>query len=163
MATTASGFEPVGAFVGVAHVGIVVDDLEAAMADQPAVEGWSSVLEWDTTVRHADGRVERRPVRFVTARSGPAHVKLIEAAPGSVWAPTGGVQQLHHLTYWVEDLAAATGALLTAGYQVEADGLEDDGSVRFRYLISPLGLRVELGLEQNRAAFDAWAAGGEHA
>lgn len=160
MASTASASE---LFEGVAHVGVVVDDLDAAMADHVAVDGWSSVLEWDTAVRHADGHVERRPVRFVTARTGPAYVKLIEAAPGSVWGPTGGVQQLHHLTYWVEDLAEATDRLVGEGYRIEADGLEDDGSVRFRYLVSPLGLRVELGLGANRAAFESWAAGGEHA
>ena len=40
--------------------------------------------------------------------------------------------------------------------------VEDDGSVRFRYLLSPLGLRVELGLVENEPAFDRWAAGGEH-
>ena len=45
---------------------------------------------------------------------------------------------------------------------VFGDGLEDDGSVRFRYLLSPLGLRVELGLLANKPAFDSWAAGGEH-
>lgn len=158
MATTASGSEALG---GVAHVGIVVDDLEAAMADLPLVGCWSTVLEWETTVRLADGSVERRPVRFVTA-AAPAHVKLIESAPGSIWAPTGGHQQLHHLTYWVNDLEVATAQLHEAGYRTEGDGLEDDGSVRFRYLLSPLGLRVELGLLANKPAFDSWAAGGEH-
>lgn len=161
MATTASGSE---VFVdGVAHVGIVVDDLEAAMAEVPAVGGWSSILEPETTVRLADGSIERRMVRYVTAAGAPAHVKLIESAPGSIWAPTGGVQQLHHLTYWVEDLETATALLHKAGYRTEGDGLEDDGSVRFRYLLSPLGLRVELGLLANKPAFDAWAAGGAHA
>lgn len=161
MATTASGSDVLAG--GVAHVGVVVDDLEAAMADLPLVGAWSSVLEWDTTVRRADGSIERRPVRFVTAVGAPAHLKLIESAPGSVWAPTGGVQQLHHLTYWVADLGAATAQLHAAGYRTEADGLEEDGSVRFRYLVSPLGVRIELGLLANKAAFDSWASGGDHA
>jgi hypothetical protein len=34
--------------------------------------------------------------------------------------------------------------------------------VRFRYLLSPLGLRVELGIFANKPGFDRWAAGGEH-
>jgi hypothetical protein len=161
VATTASSSDALAD--GVAHVGIVVDDLEAAMADLPVVGAWSSVLEWETTVRHSDGSNERRPVRFVTATGAPAHVKLIESAPGSIWAPTGGVQQLHHLTYWVADLEAATAHLHAEGYRTEADGLEDDGCVRFRYLLSPLGLRVELGLLANKSAFDSWAAGGDHA
>jgi Glyoxalase/Bleomycin resistance protein/Dioxygenase superfamily len=163
--TTASGSEPAGGapfLEGVAHIGIVVDDLEQAMAASPMVGSWSSVLEWDTTVRFPDGRIERRPVRFVTAADGPAYVKMIESAPGSVWAPTGGAQQVHHLTYWVDDLEAATSRLVDGGFRVEADGVEPDGRVRFRYLVNGLALRVELGLLANKAAFDSWAAGGEH-
>ncbi|MFC5816197.1 VOC family protein [Nonomuraea harbinensis] len=152
-------------FLGVAHVGIVVDDLEEAVAaTTPVAGGWSDILEWDTVVRFPDGSREQRPVRFVTAASGPAHVKMIESAEGSVWAPTGGVQQLHHLTYWVPDIEEATAGLLATGrYRVEADGLEPDDSVRFRYLLNDLGLRIELGLLANKPGFDSWAAGGEHA
>ncbi|MFD2353658.1 hypothetical protein ACFSTC_36975 [Nonomuraea ferruginea] len=74
------------------------------------------------------------------------------------------MQQLHHLTYWVADIEEATAGLLATGrYRVEADGLEPDDSVRFRYLLNDLGLRIELGLLANKPGFDSWAAGGEHA
>jgi hypothetical protein len=149
-------------FAGIAHIGVVVDDIEAAMARMSTTgTTWSSVLTWDTTVRRADGTLEQRPVRFVTSQQGPAHLKMIESAPGSIWAPTDSGEQMHHLTYWVEDIEVAT-KQVSGTFEVEADGLEPDGSTRFRYLTNRTGLRIELGLQANKAAFDRWAAGGSH-
>ena len=145
----------------VAHLGFVVDDLDATMT-RLGVEWWVSwapVRAVRALVRVADSR-EPEPqghdVRFVTSRQGDPYVKVIEAVPGSVWPPDGG-DRLDHWTFWVTSLRDAVSDLERKGYALEATGLEEDGRPRYAYLRSPQGWRIELGCESNRGEFETWA------
>lgn len=145
----------------VAHLGFVVDDLDATMARLGVEWGlsWAPVRAVRALVRVADSR-EPEPqghdVRFVTSRQGDPYVKLIEAVPGSVWPPDGG-DRLDHWTFWVTSLRDAVSDLERKGYALEATGLEEDGRPRYAYLRSPQGWRIELGCESNRGEFETWA------
>ena len=145
----------------VAHLGFVVDDLDATMARLGVEWGlsWAPVRAVRALVRVADSR-EPEPqghdVRFVTSRQGDPYVKLIEAVPGSVWPPDGG-DRLDHWTFWVTSLRDAVSDLERKGYALEATGLEEEGRPRYAYLRSPQGWRIELGCESNRGEFETWA------
>jgi catechol 2,3-dioxygenase-like lactoylglutathione lyase family enzyme len=139
----------------VGHVGLVVADLQVAMAALGTTGvRWSTVQHPVARLRLADGRLEELQVGYVAQRGGEPRIKLIGGVEGTYFDPTAGV---HHLAHWVDDLDRATHALVDAGHVVEATGEEPDGTARYRYVMGPTGVRVELGLRENRAAFDAWA------
>jgi hypothetical protein len=157
VATTRSGSEL--SLGPVAHIGLVVRDLTAAMETVAATgTRWSSVTTPSVVLQLADGVVERVDVRYVAGRGSEPRIKLIEGPAGSYFGAVPGQAVVHHLAYWVDDLEEMTYHLLERGYNVEATGLEPDGvTPRYRYLLAPGLLRVELGLIANRAEFDAWA------
>lgn len=139
----------------VGHVGLVVADLPAVMGSLARTGvRWSSVQHPVARVRLADGRLEEIEVAYVAQSGGEPRLKLIGGVPGTYFAPVPGV---HHLAHWVDDLDRASAALVAAGYVVDATGEEPDGTARYRYLLGPGGIRVELGLEAHREDFDAWA------
>lgn len=141
----------------VGHVGFIVDDFDAAMAGLAAAgTTWSSVLTPAVALQVADGRREEFTVRYVAAAGAEPRLKIISGVSGSYFAAVPG-NAVHHLSYWVNDLATATARLIEAGFTDEATGLDADGAARYRYLVGPGGIRIELGLESNRAEFDAWA------
>lgn len=146
----------------IAHLGFVVDDLDATMARLGVEWGlsWAPVRAVRALVRVAGSRAPEpqvHDVRFVTSRQGDPYVKLIEAVPGSVWSPDGG-DRLDHWTFWVMDLRNAVLDLEREGYALEATGLEEDGRPRYAYLRSPQAWRIELGCESNRGEFETWAS-----
>jgi catechol 2,3-dioxygenase-like lactoylglutathione lyase family enzyme len=145
----------------VGHVAFVTDDFDGTLAALAAAGvRWSSVTRPVARLEAADGRVGEHPVSYAAAAGGEPRIKVISAASGSVFVPAvagSGVLAVHHLSYWVADIEAATASLLPAGWVVEATGLDTDRSVRYRYLVHALAGRIELGLEANRPEFDAWA------
>jgi catechol 2,3-dioxygenase-like lactoylglutathione lyase family enzyme len=141
----------------VGHVGIVVADLPAAMAAFARTGlRWSTVQRPVARLRLPDGRLQEIEVGYVAQSGGEPRLKLIEGADGTYFQPAPGV---HHVAHWVDDLDRATAVLVAAGHVVEATGEDPDDSVRYRYLLGPAGLRIELGLRANRVGFDAWADG----
>ena len=147
----------------VGHIAYVVDDVRAAMALHAAGgTRWSDVRRPTAVLRLPHGEVIETSVDYVAASGGEPRLKLLSRAPGTVFDGPPG-DHVHHLSYWVDELDAATAGLAAAGWRVEADGLADDGTVGYRYLVSPGGMRIELGLEGNRAAFDEWADGAQRA
>lgn len=143
----------------VAHIGLLVADLSAAMRTLAATGvGWSTVVEPKAILRMPDGRTVRETVRYVAQSGGEPRLKLIAGPAGGYFAPVRAATGVHHLSYWVDELGTATRQLEAAGYRVEATGLETDGvTARYVYLSAPGVVRVELGLRANRAEFDAWA------
>jgi catechol 2,3-dioxygenase-like lactoylglutathione lyase family enzyme len=139
----------------VGHVGIVVADLPAAMVALARTGvRWSAVQHPVARLRLPHGLLQEIEVGYVAQSGGEPRLKLIEGTAGTYFTPAPGV---HHVAYWVDDLDRATAHLVAAGHLVEATGEDPDGSARYRYLLGPAGLRIELGLQANRAAFDAWA------
>ncbi|EYT57139.1 VOC family protein [Microbacterium sp. UCD-TDU] len=146
------------------HVGIVVDDLDRAIerSRNDMDLAWTSVLQRDVTITRG-GREETSPVRWAASCAQAPQWEMIEAATG-IWSTTDtDGEALHHLAYWSDDLEADAASLEAAGYTREAHGTDEEGRIRFVYLISPEGVRIELGATWSKPAWDDWVAGGGYA
>ena len=130
------------------HVGIATRDLDEAMASVGQLFG----LEWaeeqphleTPKMRNADGDVDWVLKRVVHSMGGPMRVELLEGGPGSVWA-TDEVAVLHHVAYWVDDVAATVASLEADGWSLDVTIATDDGRPSmFAYMTKPGNARVEL-------------------
>jgi len=133
------------------HVGLVVDDIDAAAARFSTAAGyrWTKPIEATLSVTMADGDIVV-PFRFVYSIQAP-HLELIQEVPGTIWTTSpGGVA--HHLGYWVDDLGAAAAQLERAGYRLEARPSGDSLST-FAYYTDPAGTRIEI---VDRMLFPDW-------
>lgn len=149
---------------GFFHYGIVVRDFDAALDALGAQLGldWATTVHREFAVAQPNGLVDA-DFRVTYSVTGPPHFEVIEATVGTIWSPSsaGGV---HHLGYWVDDLAGASAALTAAGYTWEATyhNPDVDGPFGFTYHTLPeTGLRVELVDRARQPAFDSWMAGGD--
>lgn len=116
------------------HVGIVVPDLDAAMAEMTALFG----LEW-TPVQERPDRDQVLRVAFSTSQP---RIELIQGNPGGVWSTDGG-PRIDHLAFWT-DTAATREQGLAQGAVEEAGGQAAWGG-KWSYLRLPAtGARVEL-------------------
>jgi hypothetical protein len=136
------------------HVGIVVDDLDAALADLSALLGheWCPKLSVSTPVVLPDGEATLDLV-FAYSKTEP-RVEVIQGLPGTLWVPSAG-SGIHHLGFWSDNVAADAAALTARGYVAEATGVRPDGKAVWAYHRSGSGPRIELvsreiapGLEQ---------------
>jgi len=147
------------------HCGIVVPDLEVAMAQLGAALGvrWATVQQARYTYASPSGLTPTEHRYTYSVGSAP-HVELIEGAPGSIWEPTTQAD-LHHLGYWAEDLAASSAALTAAGSPIMAThGTDLSHPAVFAYHQPPgAGLWIELVDVSLREVFAPWLAGGEMA
>jgi hypothetical protein len=125
------------------HTGIVVADLDPALSRLTELLGlgWGAEVSVAVPVRFPSGEQEV-DIRFRYSTSEP-RLELIEAVPDTLWTPVGE-SGLHHIGCWSDDLAADTGHLLAKGYRVEAEGLDDSGSVAWAYFGTTSGPRIEL-------------------
>lgn len=84
------------------HVGIVVDDLDATLADLTGLFGyeWCPQLHIETPVVLPSGDTTL-DLRFTYSSTVP-RLEVIQSIPGSLWvpAPSSGV---HHVGYWSDD------------------------------------------------------------
>jgi len=141
------------------HLGIVVDDLDAGLAELSALFGyeWCPQIAVQTPVVLPETDI-MLDLRFTYSVTTP-RVEVIQSVPGTPWVPVPG-SGLHHAGYWSDDPAADAALLVSQGYADEARGMDADGSPAWTYHRSPSGLRIELvsrrlqpGLEQY------WASG----
>jgi catechol 2,3-dioxygenase-like lactoylglutathione lyase family enzyme len=143
------------------HIGVAVDDLERGKQEFADVFG----LSWRpirvrvltlTDVRGADYEVE---CQVTFSQGGPFAVELWEAIPATPLAapPGGGV---HHIGYWVEDMAQENARLSALGFAPYA-------TVGHRPLLNagPSGTVVELcDLHSDRPQLrDLFPAGSNYA
>jgi Glyoxalase/Bleomycin resistance protein/Dioxygenase superfamily len=141
------------------HVGIVVDDLDAALTDLSDLFGheWCPRLSVSTPVVLPDGEAMLDLV-FTYSRTEP-RLEVIQSMPGTLWVPAEG-SGLHHLGYWSDDVAADSRELESRGLVAEAVGILPDDSPYWAYHRGPTGPRVELlsrQLQPRLAAF--WGNG----
>jgi len=125
------------------HVGIVVPDLEAAMSDLAAQLGFEFVVVFDDDLEVREPADADRAIHLRIAYSPqrPA-LELIEAAPGTPWAPDR--VGLHHLAFTVDDLSAES-ELLAVACPIEICGRDAGGNVPTTFTYHTGGLfRVEL-------------------
>jgi Glyoxalase/Bleomycin resistance protein/Dioxygenase superfamily len=140
------------------HVGVVVDDLDAAMTAMGANLGirWAPVQERTQTVRRGDGEVRREAIRFTYSVDGPPHLELIDSASDALWATTPP-GCLHHVGAFADDVTLAPGP----GMTLEFGGGDGPEPVGFAYYTAPGGIRVELVDAGRKADFERWWSGGE--
>jgi catechol 2,3-dioxygenase-like lactoylglutathione lyase family enzyme len=107
------------------HFALVVEDLEAAMAEMSQVLGltWSKVQRRTSTHKDAQG-VGQVEMAFVYSLQGPPHFELIERREGTVFDKLG----LHHIGVWSDDPKAESARLDAHGWPFERVGLKADGS-----------------------------------
>jgi hypothetical protein len=125
------------------HTGVVVEDLEKALAELTALFGyeWCDEVHVDQPVQlpSGDATIE---FRFRYSRSTP-RLEVIQQQPGTLWAPARG-SGIHHLGYWSDDVAADSAALEGAGYAFEAAGTGPEGARTWAYYRPADGPRIEL-------------------
>jgi hypothetical protein len=143
------------------HVGIVVDDLDTALAELTELFGyqWCPQMAVRTPVLLATGETEL-DLSFTYSVTTP-RVEVIQSRPGTLWIPAPG-SHIHHVGYWSDDVAADAVHLAERGHVAEATGVRPDGTAVWAYHKSASGPRIELvsrliqpGLEQY------WAAGSD--
>ena len=137
------------------HTGIVVPDLEAAMAGLSALAGyrWITPLSYTLPFRTANGSRELTST-FVYSLQSP-HLELIQQVPDSPWTAAPG-NSVHHLGYFTDDLAETARTLEANGFTFEAtaDTSPPDLAL-FAYYIDAFGTRIEI---VDRALFPDFSA-----
>ena len=109
------------------HTGIVVEDLDAAIAEFTELFGltWGPRLEFDLPVLFADG-VREIPFRAIYNSQGPHHLELVQAVEGTLWT-VPGAGHAHHMGYWATDVGAASRYLESKGLpRVAAIGAQSE-------------------------------------
>jgi len=139
------------------HVGIVVDDLHAALAQlgEPFGYEWCAMFDGPVPVMLPTGPIEIG-LRFVYSRNTP-RVEVIQSIPGTLWVPASG-SGIYHLGYWSDDVARDSAELQRRGLTGEASGIRPDGTLVWSYHRSPTGPRVELVDRQLQSGMEQmWA------
>jgi hypothetical protein len=137
------------------HTGIIVPDLDAAMARLSALAGyrWITPLSYTLPFRTAMGTRELTSTIVYSVQS--PHVELLQDVPGSPWTAAPG-NSVHHLGYFTDSLAEAAELLERNGFTFEmtADVPGQDLAL-FAYYVDPLGTRIEI---VDRALFPDFSA-----
>lgn len=146
------------------HVGIVVPDLDAAMDEFTRASGvsFTSTLDREVAVETAAGPESGR-VRWAASRGEQPDWEVIEQRDGFWSVGRNGGAALHHIAYWSDDLESDIAHYREAGHVLEAQGRDDEGRVRFVYLVGPSGVRIELGARYTQQSWDEWVGGGDYA
>lgn len=117
------------------HVGLVVPDLEAAMAEMTRLLG----LQWTAPQERPDGE---RTLRVAFSTTEP-RIELIQGNPGGTWSVDEG-PRLDHMAFWIEDFEATAAAASNMALDREAGGTASWGG-RWAYVRSrDTGARIEL-------------------
>ncbi|OBF63005.1 bleomycin resistance protein [Mycobacterium sp. 852002-51971_SCH5477799-a] len=126
------------------HTGIIVADLDAAMARMSALAGyrWISPVSYTLPFRTTAGTQEVTST-FVYSLQAP-HVELIREVPGTAWTAAPG-NAIHHLGYWTDNLAESAKMLEHNGFTFEAtaDTAPPDLAL-FAYYLDAAGTRIEI-------------------
>jgi hypothetical protein len=149
------------------HVGIVVDDIDAAAAELSAVFGyqWAEPLGGPVRVSLPGGGGDEGEGDDVvldllsTYSMSTPRLELVRGVPGTLWEPVTG-SGVHHLGYWSDDVAADSAELARRGHTVEAVGRRPDGTPYWAFHHSRSGPRVELVTRALQPVLEQyWATG----
>jgi catechol 2,3-dioxygenase-like lactoylglutathione lyase family enzyme len=139
------------------HTGIVVPDLDAAMARLTALTGyrWITPLSYTLPFRTAAGSRELTST-IVYSVQGP-HLELVQEVPGSPWTAAPG-NSVHHLGYFTDNLAETGRMLERNGFTFEmtadvAQPSAESDLALFAYYVDAFGTRIEI---VDRALFPDW-------
>ena len=137
------------------HTGIIVPDLDAAMARLSALAGyrWITPLSYTLPFRTTDGVRELTSTIVYSVQS--PHIELVQEVPGTPWTSAPG-NSVHHVGYFTDNLAETARTLESNDFRFEMTG-EIPGSEfgMFAYYIDGFGTRIEI---VDRALFPDFAA-----
>jgi hypothetical protein len=126
------------------HTGIVVPDLDAAMARLSELAGyrWITPLSYTLPFRTATGTRELTST-IVYSVQGP-HVELLQEVPGTPWTAAPG-NSVHHLGYFTDNLVDTARTLEVTGFTFEMTA-DVPGSelALFAYYVDAFGTRIEI-------------------
>jgi catechol 2,3-dioxygenase-like lactoylglutathione lyase family enzyme len=143
------------------HTGIVVDDLDKAMASYSAALGlqWAEPIPSSGMLRTRAGLLPRLQW-FTYSTEGPHRIELIEILDDTAWAQTSR-PRLDHIGYWVDDVRAEKARLEALGFDSEISAERPDGAPIMSYHLDPnQGLYIELVDRSQQADLAAWWVGG---
>ena len=103
------------------HTGIVVPDLDAAMARLTALAGyqWINPLSYTLPFRTATGTRELTSTIVYSVQS--PHIELVNEVPGTPWTAAPG-NAVHHVGYFTDNLAESARMLENNGFALEMTG-----------------------------------------
>ena len=138
------------------HTGIVVADLDAAMARLTALAGyqWITPLSYTLPFRTAAAGTHEFTSTIVYSLQSP-HIELIQEVSGSPWVAAPG-NSVHHLGYFTDNLADTARSLQDNGFKFEATAAVSQSELSlFAYYVDAFGTRIEI---VDRALFPDWPA-----
>ncbi|HEY8339516.1 MAG TPA: VOC family protein [Egibacteraceae bacterium] len=151
-------------FTDVSHTGYVVADLDAAMAELGDALSlrWARPQQRRLRLRTPDGPLQVELRYTYSADEAPLRLELFEHVDGTPWEVSQGPGRLHHLGFWVDDLAGESARLTGLGAPLQVTYDSPAGGVSgFVYHRLPSGLLVELVDAARRPDFERWWAGGD--
>lgn len=143
------------------HIGMAVPELERGMHELGEVFGlaWRPVRVRKMTLKDVSGRSFDVECHVTFSIGGPFAIELWQAIPGTPLAvpPSGSI---HHIGYWVDNLAAEENRLTGLGYPTVASS-----GASLRLSRGPCGLLLEpcdLGIDRPSLR-DLFPPGSAHA
>jgi hypothetical protein len=126
------------------HTGIVVPDLDVAMARLSALAGyqWINPLSYTLPFRTATETRELTSTVVYSVQS--PHVELLQEVPGTPWTAAPG-NSVHHLGYFTDNLADTARTLEANGltFEMTAD-VPGSELALFAYYVDAFGTRIEI-------------------
>jgi catechol 2,3-dioxygenase-like lactoylglutathione lyase family enzyme len=124
------------------HLGLVVEDFEATLAEFSAAFGyeWCAEIGGSVPLTLPTGNAVL-DISCAYSRTLP-RVEIVRRVPGTLWEPVAG-GGVHHVGYWSDDVAADAAELTRQGFVTEARRA-GSGGAPFAFLRGPSGLLVEL-------------------
>ena len=126
------------------HTGIVVPDLDAAIARFSALGGyeWINPLSYTLPFRTA---TESRELTSTIVYSVQApHIELVQEVPGTPWTAAPG-NAVHHLGYFTDDLLESARLLEDNGFTFEMTAdMPGSELALFAYYVDASGTRIEI-------------------
>jgi hypothetical protein len=134
------------------HAGIVVTDVEQAMADIGRATG--------AVFLPAQERPDGQDTIRVSFSQSPPYIELIEGNRGGLWATAGG-PRVDHLAYWTDAFGSECAHLTGMGLSREAGGTSAWGGNWAYFRLPAAGIRVELcDIAGRDAFFQRWNLAG---
>src|SRR5690242_14832169 len=144
------------------HIGVIVEDLEAAIARHERALGLTFMEPLTVHVDRLveDGRESELDLTIVFSHQGPPHWELLQATGDGIYGPqhVGG---LHHVAVLHPDPAARRDELVARGFRETAAQYRADGSLIVTY-VDPAqldGVRIELLDAAQNVEILRWIAG----
>ncbi|MEV5976627.1 VOC family protein [Streptomyces sp. NPDC052114] len=146
------------------HIGVVVPDLEEAMAQFSLHHGISFPEPAAIRIPDPGGAGPGHEIRVVYSKEGAPFYELIEATVSGIF-PSVAHGEVHHVGVWEEDMAKRVSELRAEGIAVEASGVGLEGTTGLvegtvpHWVITepgPTGLRFEYVDAGMRPGIDAW-------